>query len=67
MLSTIVREVPCYVGQFASYVATKKLLAKARGIDVEHLGAVDQLIAGGVAGYFCWFLSYPQDVIKTRL
>ena len=24
-------------------------------------------IAGGVGGFFAWFVSYPQDVIKTML
>jgi len=25
------------------------------------------VLAGGISGIFCWLLSYPQDVIKTRI
>ena len=28
---------------------------------------LEQFIAGGIGGFFCWFFSYPQDVIKTKL
>ena len=24
-------------------------------------------MAGGVGGFTCWLVSYPQDVVKTRL
>lgn len=24
-------------------------------------------IAGGIGGFACWFFSYPQDIIKTKL
>ena len=67
MLSTIFREVPCYAGQFGSYFVAKKLLASVRGINESELGHIDQFIAGGTGGFFCWFFSYPQDIIKTRL
>jgi len=46
---------------------TKKLLARAKGVEESKLGPVDQFIAGGTGGFFCWFFSYPQDIIKTRL
>jgi solute carrier family 25 carnitine/acylcarnitine transporter 20/29 len=67
MLSTIFREVPCYAGQFGAYCATKKMLANLKGVSENQLGPLDQLIAGGTGGLFCWLSSYPQDVIKTRL
>jgi len=67
MLSTMSREVPCYAGQFGSYFLTKKSIARLKGVDEKQLGPVDSFVAGGVAGYFCWFFSYPQDLIKTRL
>jgi hypothetical protein len=35
--------------------------------DTHELGLVSQLIAGGVGGFFAWLVSYPQDVIKTKL
>ena len=67
MNSTIFREVPAYGGQFGSYYVTKKLIARAKDIEEKKLTKVDQFFAGGVGGFFCWFFSYPQDVIKTRL
>jgi hypothetical protein len=35
--------------------------------DTHDLGVFSQLIAGGVGGFFAWLVSYPQDVIKTKL
>jgi len=67
MLSTIIREVPCYAGQFGAYFATKKAICRAKGCDEKELTLLHQFFAGGVGGFFCWFFSYPQDVIKTRL
>ena len=41
---------------------------RANGLkDTHELGIVSQLIAGGVGGFFAWLVSYPQDVIKTKL
>lgn len=63
----MVREIPCYAGQFGSYFLTKKLIAKLKGVDEKQLGPADQFVAGGIGGFFCWFFSYPPDVVKTRL
>jgi|TARA_B110000285_G_C15042497_1_gene572536 hypothetical protein len=59
MLSTIIREVPCYAGQFGAYFATKKFICKVRGCDEKELTLFNQFVAGGVGGFFCWFFSYP--------
>jgi len=59
MLSTMAREVPCYAGQFGSYFLTKKLIARVREVDEKKLKPIDSFVAGGVAGFFCWFFSYP--------
>jgi len=33
MVSTILREVPCYAAQFGAYFYTKKVLAKIKGVE----------------------------------
>lgn len=67
MVSTTAREVPCYAGQFGGYYLTKKTLSKIRGVDESQLTFVDNFISGGMGGFCCWLVSYPQDVIKTNL
>eukprot|EP00347_Sterkiella_histriomuscorum_P006192 403353709 len=67
LLSTISRETPCYAGQFGGYFLTKKSLAWLQKKDVHDLGHASLFIAGGVGGFTCWLVSYPQDIIKTRL
>lgn len=67
MVATILREVPCYAAQFGSYYLMKDAFARRRGVTHQELGAHELFVAGGVGGFFCWFFSYPQDVIKTRL
>jgi len=32
-----------------------------------HLSEIEALLIGGTAGICCWLISYPQDIIKTRL
>lgn len=68
LASTLARETPCYAGQFAAYYSTKQFLVKFNELrSTDELGTVSQLIAGGVGGFFAWLVSYPQDVIKTKL
>ena len=68
MVATIVREMPAYAGQFGGYFLTKRLWAThVERCDVDKVGTLGCFIAGGVGGFSCWFYSYPQDVIKTRL
>jgi len=28
---------------------------------------LETAVAGGLAGMLCWFVSYPQDILKTKL
>lgn len=68
LASTLARETPCYAGQFAAYYSTKQFLVRFNNLkSTDDLGMMSQLIAGGVGGFFAWFVSYPQDVIKTKL
>ena len=71
LVPTITREVPCYAGQFGAYEVSKYLLWRARvaaGGDSSRTPTfLEQFVSGGVGGFFCWFFSYPQDIIKTKL
>lgn len=68
LVATILREVPCYAGQFGGFYVTKRLWAThVEKCDVSKVGTVGSFLAGGVGGFTCWLVSYPQDIIKTRL
>ncbi|XP_060529925.1 mitochondrial basic amino acids transporter-like [Cylas formicarius] len=58
---TIAREVPA----FGSYFFTYEILT--RKIDDSPVSTINMLLAGGMAGVVSWTLSYPIDVIKTRI
>jgi solute carrier family 25 carnitine/acylcarnitine transporter 20/29 len=59
------REVPSIAAQFAAYEYLKA--AFLRHSQSEKLSLHQVMITGGLAGMFCWLVSYPQDIIKTRL
>ena len=60
LVATILREVPCYAGQFGGYYLTKRLWAEhIEKVDVSQVGTLGCFLAGGVGGFFCWFVSYP--------
>lgn len=65
MFSTVVREIPSIAGQFAAYEYLKSAFLRYSGS--ERLSVPQVSVAGGLAGMLCWFVSYPQDIIKTRL
>lgn len=68
LVATISREVPCYAGQFGGYYLTKRTWAEhVQHCDVTEVNTLGCFIAGGVGGFTCWFVSYPQDIIKTKL
>ncbi|KAL0489206.1 mitochondrial basic amino acids transporter [Acrasis kona] len=58
MNSTILRDMPSYGVYFLGYEFLKELLGDS---------PTALLAAGGGAGVFCWILSYPSDVIKSRI
>lgn len=64
MVSTVLREMPCYAAQFGTYEISKNFLKERYG---ENMVMLQHLASGGFAGLMCWVFSYPQDVIKTNL
>ena len=61
-LITILREIPAGAVYFGSYEYAKKNLRSMYG-DSQLI----PLVAGGIAGLLSWVVSYPQDIVKTKL
>jgi len=61
-LITILREIPAGAVYFGSYEYCKRKLEQNYGNKY-----FVPLLAGGTAGLLSWIVSYPQDVIKTKL
>ena len=62
---TIFREIPGYAAQFASFELALLFFHSYFGLEELNKGHV--FIAGMIGGFNCWFWSYPQDVIKTKI
>ncbi|KRT83680.1 mitochondrial carrier protein [Oryctes borbonicus] len=58
---TILRELPA----FSSYFVTYECLTRTSSNSPVSTGTM--LVAGGLAGVVSWIISYPVDIIKTRL
>lgn len=64
--STILRDVPGYFFFFGGYEATRYYLTPAGG-DTDNIGLLRTIIAGGMGGICIWGVSYPADVVKSRM
>jgi solute carrier family 25 carnitine/acylcarnitine transporter 20/29 len=64
MFASIMREVPAYSAQFATYELLKAALTSSPS---EVLSFHWGMVVGGLAGVNCWLFSYPQDIIKTHI
>jgi len=62
---TIMRETPAFGTYFLSYETLTRLTSGAETSMGAGSGAI--LLSGGLAGMCSWFISYPVDVIKSRL
>jgi len=64
-LITIMRETPAFGTYFLSYEMFSRITSGAETSAGAGIGAI--LLSGGLAGMSSWFISYPVDVIKSRL
>lgn len=67
---TILREVPSFSAYFGTYYGIQKKIGFK---DVDGLAGIFSkdfawsMFAGGTAGASCWLVSYPFDVLKTKI
>ena len=67
MVVTLWREVPAFGANFVTYDGLCWLSAAGLGKPVDQLGPVSLCIAGGFSGIMAWVISYPFDVVKSRI
>ena len=67
VIITILREVPGYSIQFASYHFIKSIISSYSGRDYHSLSNLSLMLCGGFCGFWGWHSCYPQDVIKTLI
>ena len=61
---TVMREAPSFGMYFLSYEYLCRFFESADG---SQLGTAPLLLAGGCAGMASWFITYPIDVLKSRI
>lgn len=65
--TTVLRETPSFACYFTSMDYFCHQSAKFFDVHYNEVGPVTLLIGGGFSGMICWFVSYPFDVVKSRL
>ncbi|XP_013780585.1 mitochondrial basic amino acids transporter-like [Limulus polyphemus] len=60
---TILRDAPGFASYFGSFEILTRMLSEGEN----GLSTTSLLAAGGLAGIFSWIVTYPVDVIKSRL
>lgn len=63
---TLVREMPGYFFFFGGYEGTRELLRQPNQTKDE-IGLWKTMVAGGVGGMIFWTITYPIDVVKSRV
>lgn len=63
---TLARELPSYFCFFGTYEAIREALKPAGGLR-EDCGLAVTSLAGGVGGILLWAVTFPVDVIKSRI
>lgn len=69
-LVTLFREVPAFGSYFASYNYLCTFLLRVQhnhSNNVDELHPLEVCLAGGLAGIVAWIVTYPFDVVKSRI
>lgn len=67
MGSTVLREVPAFGAYFLTYDGLCTLMASTSGQPIDQLNPFALCLAGGFSGISAWVVTYPVDVVKSRL
>ena len=65
MIVTLWREAPAFGVYFQSYDLLCMLFS--RGKSIHELGPMSLCLAGGISGINAWIVTYPFDVVKSRI
>lgn len=52
---------------YAAYESTVRQICKYREVSRGQANYIDYLLAGSIAGLSYWTVSYPIDVVKTKI
>jgi len=66
---TLIREFPAFGAYFATYdfVCSSVVKYKGNGTTFDDLSPIVLCIGGGISGMVAWVISYPVDVVKSRI
>ena len=67
MVPTLFREIPSFATYFALYDYLCQKMMRDSDRTKHSLSMYKLMCAGGVSGMVCWAISYPFDVVKTRV
>ena len=65
--ANVLRVVPVYALKFAFNDKFKDIVAARRGVDIKELNTSEMMISGSMAGLFQACVTYPLEVVRTRL
>lgn len=66
-LAHLMRNVPAGAVHLGLFEMSRNYFAKKQGIAVKDLSLWKSFVAGGIGGWFYWFLFYPFDVVKSAI
>lgn len=66
---TLIREVPAFASYFATYEYICRFIVSngGAGVTLNNLSPLALCLAGGLSGIAAWVVTYPVDVIKSRI
>ena len=67
MIPTLFREIPSFATYFAAYDFLCQMMMRDSDRTKHSLSMCKLMFAGGISGMVCWAISYPFDVVKTRV
>ena len=64
---TLLREVPSFAAYFATYEYLCNVIVRNSTATMDDLSPLALCFAGGISGINAWVVSYPVDVVKSRM